>query len=261
MGFLLFRAKRSNKAKADPYPLDASSEKFGSQSEGKYPTSSPAAPFVAAQRTGASSGSGGGDAQRRSPPPSSMFGMGMGMPSPGSPPGNYGSGGGYDPYYRSSMGLDSRMGMMGNMGGYQQQQHGPMMGNFDNNSNNTPLGQGSRSFGPAVAPYEVSEPSTDDRDVLPGPTSGATSGTFPVQRSDNEVREIAKEVAELLLPQLRLAQAASPPPGARYVANPSEPLNVDAASLTSERGRPAQPKSPGPPQYERFDYPGSGSGP
>ncbi len=204
--------------------------------------------YLASQRTGGSEGASGGGMMSYQP--------GSGMPSmPMISP--------YDQY------SNNRPMGMGMAGGYGNQNSA---GNFDGPMRNRDVGN--------AGGYEASEPASDtnereQRDFIaplpPNSPMGSLGGTtyndprnstytegvaagFPPKssrRTESDVKEIAKEVAELLLPQLRANDASRTTPP---VSSPRQlPLQPSDSLSTGSVHPPDQPRSPGPPQYERYN--------
>jgi len=154
--------------------------------------------------------------------------MGMGMN------GGYGN-------QNSTGNFDGPMRNVGNTGGYaasdsdtNEREQRDFVGPLPPNS---PMG----SVGTTSATY---------RDGGDPRTSTYTEGTGykSPRRTESDVKEIAKEVAELLLPQLRGNDASRTTPPVttpRQLPQPSDGLSAIE--------RPEQPRSPGPPQYERYN--------
>ncbi|KLO12289.1 hypothetical protein SCHPADRAFT_905301 [Schizopora paradoxa] len=250
LGFLLFRAKRKQPKKADPFtvPLEPGMQHFD-PSKGPGNVS-----YVASQRTGGSEGASAG----------MMYQPGAGMASmaPMNSP--------YDQY--GSNNRDSRPMMgMGMAGGYGNQNS---TGNFDGPIRNREVANVGGGYAPSepasdtnereqrefVGPLPPNSPmgslgGTTYRDSAVDPrtssyTEGAGSGYKSPRRTEADVKEIAKEVAELLLPQLRANDPSRQTPPVtipRQLPQPTDALTSGGVEP------PEQPRSPGPPQYERYN--------
>lgn len=266
--------------RAEPYivPLGGGGEEGGMMQFD--PAKSPGAgnvSYIASQRTGGSEGAGPGAGPQGG---GGMASMPMNMNSPGP----------YDPYNNNNR----ASGMAGAGYGHQNQNSfdgGAMMRNRD-------VGNAAGGGG-GYAPSEPASDTNEREFVGPLPpnspspmgsgttyynnnrddprtstyTEGGQGGAYQAyqqqqnlknpgsRRTESDVREIAKEVAELLLPQLRASGHAGVnsnsmtpgPPVNNAASNPARQLPQPSDNLSSGVQPPEQPRSPGPPQYERWN--------